>query len=534
MTPFALLLPMMLAAQAADLKSRAEATGYEETSRYDDVQRLGRELLRRSPLLRAASFGKSEEGRDLPLWILADPPAMQPRDVRVSDKPVVLIMANIHGGEVEGKEAAQHIARRLAGGDLRGLLERLVVLIAPIYNADGNERISTDNRVAQHGPVGGVGVRANAKSLDLNRDFMKLASAEARALVGLFNEWDPHLVVDLHTSNGSYHAYHLTYSPMLNPNADARLMAYQRERMLPTIAAAMREKHNYRTYYYGNVAGAGAARAWRTFDHRPRFGNNYVGLRHRLAILSEAYSYLDFRGRVAVTEVFVEEILRYTAEHAATITGLLRRVDQDTVRRGLNPQPAQLGVEFQAQALPGVVDILLGGVERRKNPRSGREMTAMVESQVTPTPMPDFGQFAATRAVALPRAYLLRNEPDLRGAIENLRAHGIAVEELLEPLTEEVDSFEIEAVQRAERPFQGRNEVRLQGRGKKERVTFPAGTLLVRTAQPLGTLAFYLLEPESDDGLVTWGFFDSALAAGRTAPVYKLFRDLPAASRLVK
>ena len=160
-------LTPMTQAQDDRLKSRAELTDYEETSRYDDVSRVIGELQRRSPLLRVESFGKSAEGRDLPLLILADPPAAHPR---AAGRTVVFVMANIHAGEVEGKEAMLGLARRLALGDLRPLLRRLVVLVAPIYNADGNERVSPENRAQQYGPPGGVGTRENARGLDLNRD----------------------------------------------------------------------------------------------------------------------------------------------------------------------------------------------------------------------------------------------------------------------------------------------------------------------------------------------------------------------------
>src|SRR5262245_56709330 len=161
----ALLFPALAPAQDRDasLKSRAERTNYEETSRYDDVLGFFAELQRRSDLVRVEAFGRSQEGRALPLVILADPPASQPRDVRASGKPVGFVSANIHAGEVEGKEAAQHFARRVALGDLRPLLDKLVLLIAPIYNADGNEKFDPRNRTAQNGPVGGVGVRENVR-----------------------------------------------------------------------------------------------------------------------------------------------------------------------------------------------------------------------------------------------------------------------------------------------------------------------------------------------------------------------------------
>jgi hypothetical protein len=539
---------IMPQAEIDQLKTRAEQTNYEETSRYEDVTRFIGELQKRSDKLRVESFGKTEEGRDLPLMIFADPPISQPRDARASGKPVIFIQANIHAGEVEGKEASLSLARRIATGDLRSLLNNLIILIAPIYNADGNEKFSLNNRTAQNGPIGGVGTRENAKGQDLNRDYMKLETAEANALVGLFNRWDPHLTVDLHTTNGSYHGYHLTYSPTLNPNADARLIAFERNKMLPAVARATLKTHKFRTYYYGNYAtmermnreidtfemqrsGREAQPAdkpetkiWRTFDHRPRFGNNYCGLRNRLTILSEAYSYLDFKGRVAVTEAFVEEIFKYSALHAGEITALIKAVDDDA-SRGRAGVKVQQGVAFELKPLDKPVDILVGEVEKVKNPRSGKMMTAMIENKFTPTPMPDYGLFTATKSIATPRAYLFRNEEGMKTIIAKLLAHGVAIEELTEPLTTEVESFVIDDVKKAARAFMGHAEVKLKGRLQKETAQFPAGSILVRTSQPSASLIFYLLEAESDDGFVNWNFLDPYLEKGKTYPIYRLTTD---------
>jgi hypothetical protein len=542
---------IMANAQNNSLKSRAELTNYEETSRYEDVLQFISELQKRTDILRVESFGKTVEGRDLPLMIFADPPVSQPREARASGKPIVFIQANIHAGEVEGKEAMLHLSRRIVTGDLKSLLAKLIILVAPIYNADGNEKISTDNRTAQNGPIAGVGTRENAKRLDLNRDYMKLESPEANALVSLFNRWDPHLTVDLHTTNGSYHGYHLTYAPTLNPNADARLIAFERNKMLPAITRTMLKAHNFRLYYYGNFAtkermntelnnfeiqrsGRAAQPAdkpdtkiWRTFDHTPRFGNNYVGLRNRLTILSEAYSYLDFKGRVAVTEAFVEEIFKYAALHADEIAALLKRVDEDAVKGKLQPQ----GVKFELKALDKPVSILVGEVEKVKNPKSGKMMTAMIENKITPMPMPDYGLFAATKSLPVPRAYLFRNEDGMKTVTAKLLAHGIAVEELTEQVSLEVESFVIGQVKKG-RTFQGHQPISLEGNAKKESTQFPAGSILVRTTQPSAALIFYLLEAESDDGFVNWNFLDSYLEKGKTYPIHKLFGDVKAASRL--
>jgi hypothetical protein len=537
------------------LVTRPEATHYEETSRYKDVLDFFNSLEKSSALVRLENFGYTQEGRALPLAIISEPPTSQARDSRDSGKTIVLLLADIHAGEVEGKEAAQIISKRLVNGDLRPLLKRLIVLVVPIYNADGNERISVTNRTEQNGPIGGVGVRENAQRLDLNRDFMKLDSPEARALVGLLNQWDPHISVDLHTTDGSYHGYHLTYSIPLNPATDPALADFHRNKMMPALGNAMLKKHHFRTYYYGNFSTAEAAassgggefrpvprrpdstnqaKVWLAFSPQPRVGINYIGLRNRFAILSEAYSYLDFRGRIEVTEAFVEEILRYAYAHDTEIRALTSALDLRTIERGQLTEPFRLGVEFEARPLPKPVEILSGEVTRVKNPRSGADMIAMIEDKVHPAKMRDYGTFAAKRTVPAAPAYLIERESGGDVVLAKLLAHGIAVETLTEPLTMEVQRYMVSKTTRSTRAVQNHFTVKLAGDYKSESKSFPPGTLLVRTAQPLGLLAAYLLEPESDDGLATWGFFDNFIGEGKPFPVSKAMQAPAVAARRLK
>ncbi len=521
-------------AQQPDLRTRAELTNYEETSNYADIQRVIDGLVSSSPLVHTESFGKTEEGRDLPLLVISDPKVTTPEAARKLGRPLVFVQANIHAGEVEGKEVVLVLARRLTSGDLKPLTRQLVILIAPNYNADGNEKVNVQNRTAQYGPVAGVGTRENSKALDLNRDYMKLDSLEARSLVGLMNKWDPHVLIDLHTTNGSYHANHLTYSPILNPNADPRLIEFTRERMLAPIRAAMLKNHNWRTYYYGNFApedggGRESSRVdpanpgnvtWRTFDHRPRFGNNYAGLRNRIAILSEAYSYLDFKGRVDVTEDFVDEIWKSVAANAKQIMSLTAQADRQFTAPE-NATPVELGLDFEIRALPEKVGVFVGDVKKVLNPRSGKEMLAMTDMAV-PVSMKDYGVFAATRSAAMPKGWLIPTNPRLTAAIERLRWHGLKVEEVTTSAQVSVERFTIADYVRVERVFQGRREARLKGIFEKAQLSVTPGALFVPADQPLARLAFYLLEPESDDGLVTWNIIEEGLAAGQTYPIYRV------------
>jgi hypothetical protein len=394
------------------------------------------------------------------------------------------------------------------------------------------------NRTAQNGPVNGVGTRENGKGLDLNRDYMKLDTAEARSLVGLMNKWDPHVLVDLHTTNGSYHAYHLTYSPILNPNADPRLIEYTKSRMLAPIRLAMLKTHNWRTYDYGNFApedrgGRENARVdpanpgtttWRTFDHRPRFGNNYAGLRNRIAILSEAYSYLDFKGRIAVTEDFVEEIYKSVAANAKQIMTLVAQADR-TFTAPANAKPVELGVDFSITSSGEKVDIMVGDVTRVANPKSGREMNVMAPMAVA-VPMKEYVTFTAMRTLAMPRGWVIpensAENPRLARAISHLRLHGIRIQEIAADTQLAVERFSISDITKQPKPFQGHQEARLKGAFAPAQLTVGAGSLYIPANQPLARLAFYLIEPESDDGLVTWNVIDEGLAAGQTYPIYRV------------
>lgn len=533
-----LLMTMSTNASQSNLQSRAERTNYEETSRYADVMEFIAGLQHLSANVKLETFGMTNEGRALPLVILANPVINSPAEAAASGKPVVFIMANIHAGEVEGKEACQHLMRDIVTGPLGSLLDHIVLLVAPIYNADGNEKIDILNRTAQNGPAGGVGTRENARQMDLNRDFMKIESPEARGLIeNVFNRWDPHVIIDLHTTNGSYHGYALTYSPCLNPNADQKLVAFAREKLLPEVTRTLKTRHKYNTYYYGNFVDdknpvrelaadkSTDPKAWATFDHRPRFGNNYIGLRNRIAILSEAYSYLDFRARVDVTDKFVRAILQYVANHASEVISLVRDADRHAVATETTAGNENgFGTRFELKMSPKPVEILVGSVTKTTDPRTNKPRL-QATNEARPVKMTEYGEFQAMARTKAPAAYLLK--PEMKDVVALLRVHGIVVETIKQEESLDVEQYTIKQVTQAPRAFQGHKETRLTIEAGSAKETFPAGSFLVSMQQPKAALIFYLLEAESDDGLVNWNYLDRVFertAKESTPSIYPVYR----------
>jgi hypothetical protein len=543
-----------LAAQAqkpsiADLKTTAEASGFKSTSTYDDVVKFMKAVDDASPAIFFTTYGTTHEGRAMPMAVvgtgLEDGSAAA---VKASGKLRVHIQGNIHAGEVEGKESAQILLREFALGQHRDWLQSMVFLVTPIFNADGNEKFAATNRQRQNGPINGMGTRPNAQGLNINRDFMKLDTPEGRAFVKLWVDYDPQIGFDLHTSDGSFHGYYLTYSPPLNPNTSDTIMKVMKDEWFPFVTRTIKAKHGWDTFYYGNVAtpggrGRGRGRGsetgaptgqpaaasqppspsatasqggagppeWRTFEHLPRFHNSYVGLRNRFALLSEAYAYATFEDRIKATNYFMEEALNFAHQNAARIRKLAADADKERIAGTTLATSARI-------KRGGMIEILMGEVEDETNPVSGAVMNRR-KNVVRPEQMVDMLWFEPVTTETVPAAYYV--PLTATKAVDHLKAHGIQMKEMAP--AGGVEGFGITG-NTAAQTFEGHTIRRLEGKwGTK--VDLVPGTKYweVRTDQPLGRLAFYLLEPMSDDGLVAWNFLDETLKEA-TAAHYPILR----------
>lgn len=537
-------------------RTQAERTGFLETSSHASVVAFLDSLTRLGRPITSGVMGKTTEGRELPYLIVSRPHFSTPADVRGSGRPVVFVQGNIHSGEVEGKEALQSLVRDLLLDPKPNVLDSIVLIALPNYNADGNERLAPQarSRGAQNGPEM-VGTRPNATGLNLNRDYMKADAPETRASLTMFNTWDPHVLVDLHTTNGSYHGYNLTYAPSLNPAAELRGAtfggAWARDSFLPELRRRIRARHGVETFDYGGFAGGdggrggrgGAGRGappptgitpttppteWRTYEHTPRFGTNYYALRGRISVLSEAYSHDPFEKRVRSTYAFVRELLSLVAEKRESVIGLARRSDDALLRgtAGLNAVPVRAVMSQAPDEQPVVYEEIerMGDSTRYEagmplgSRRTGRFRTANMKI---------FDRFTPTLTRPAPWGYALA--PTDTAAINLARLHGLQLMRLgAEWSGDAGPQFVVDSTVIAPQAFEGHRMVRLVGRWEPGRpVTLAQGTIVVRTAQPLGVLAMYLLEPESDDGLVAWDIANRSSGSAGTAPVVRLATPLP-------
>jgi len=522
--------------------TRAEASGFTETSTYADVMTFIETLRLQSSDVYVTSLGKSAQGKDLPLVILSRPMVKTPADARRLGRPVVYIQGNIHGGEVEGKEALLALMRDLELDQYKNVIDSLVILAAPIYNADGNDAMGPQERTrgAQNGPAI-VGQRANGQNFDLNRDYVKAEAPETRAALQLFKDWEPDVLIDLHTTDGSYHGYALTWSPPLNPAA--RFSGpFTRDTVLPSLADALRRNRRLETFPYGNFESLDTLnrrdtlnRSWVTYDHRPRYGTNYYGLRGRIAVLSEAYSHDPFKQRIASTYAFVNDLLSLLAENRDDVLDVGREADRHTTAFGTTPNTSpRIAIRSRFTTNPRVAEVLVEDLIRTGDTvrtEAGLRPGFRRAPKVRGVKMPIVDRFEASLDQTLPYAWII---PAAQAALlEPLQRHGVFVEQLAERATLRAERFSIDSISRGQ-AFQGHQETRLSGRWASDSVTIDAGSYVVRGGQPLGILALYLLEPQSDDGLATWNFLDAWLQPGGAYPVLRVTERFAAPLRPVR
>jgi hypothetical protein len=562
--------------------TRAERTNFTETSHYDDVVVFIDSLKTLGAKIITGSIAKTVEGRDLPYVIASRPLISTPAEARRLNRPVAYIQANIHAGEVEGKEAMQSLLRDLLFDKKKNELDSIVLIVQPIYNADGNEKFAQQerNRGAQNGPEL-VGTRQNASGWNLNRDYIDADAPETRGSLAMLNQWNPDVFMDLHTTDGSIHGYALTYSPPLTPTA-VNVVPYAAKTMLPAIRERMREREGFEVTDYGDFSRTGVARgqrgaargtpdtsaagrgrrgggfgggrggpsleqiiadsipttgwAFSTYESLARYGTNYYGLRNRIGILSEAFSHDPFARRVASTYDFVSEILSYLAEHKTEIINLGKQGDAKVAAWAKSPAsspPLALKSRMDTTRIEDVrVEVItpLTDSTKREPGMGARQRTGVIKL----VKMPVMAGFTPTLTSTLPYAYAF----DAKAAhdiLPVLKVHGIVVDQLDASVTASTQSFRVDSVIDRGRSETSRMLKDVDGAWSDAASrTLAAGTYVVPAGQPYGLLAFYLLEPQSEDGLAQWSFFDDILAAHNEFPIIRITKPMTVRSHAVR
>jgi murein tripeptide amidase MpaA len=473
----------------------SEAANFETTPSYAATRAWLDRLVAASPLLRIETFGRTPQGRDLYAVVASRPGP--------SRKPVVLAQAGIHSGEIDGKDAGLMLLRDIALRGKAHLLDRADLIFVPIFNADGHERASPFNRPNQRGPRS-QGWRTTAQNLNLNRDYLKADTPEMRAMIGLLRKYRPALYLDLHVTDGTDYQYDITFafpgwagyyahSPAIGRWLDR---SYR-----PAVTSALARAGHIPGLYIDAVDARDPDKGIRLNADSPRYSTGYGDLARIPTVLLETHSLKPYRQRVLGTYIFIEESLRLAGSEGAAIEAAVAadrasRPSTEVLTWKAAPKPLYVIPDFK-----GVAHV------KYRSPASGGNEVRYLGRSITQR-MPVLGQ-VADKVVTLPASWWVpATKPEV---IALLKLHGIAFETLPSATTKTIDMVRLKspALKSADEghvPLAAESYVHTL-----RQETFPAGSVRVPSAQPLGLLAAAMLEPESPDSLLAWNFFPEIL-----------------------
>jgi hypothetical protein len=516
---------------SSDLITTPEVSNYQKTSTYADVIGFINAIQSKSNLVHLEFMGKSKEGKDIPVVIMANPKVSSPEEAVSSGKPVMYVQANIHAGEVEGKEVLQQLMRDILLGDKKHLLENQIIIFAPIYNTDSNDKMEQGRRPSQEDSPVEVGIRANSQGLDLNRDGIKMEAFETKGLIqNIILKWNPEMLVDLHTTNGTWHGYGVTYAPSYHYAGEKGPYDFTWDTMLPSIVKSIDKNYGVKLGPYGgySLRQGWPAKAIYTYNHHPRYIVNQMGLRNKVGILSEAFAHDRFYKRMNGTYGFVAEILEYTNTNGKKMASINAKATQDAINNVINNAgKVKKGVRFKMAPLENRFNLRTYDYSAYKN--EAGENKYIRSGKIIEIPnVENYSKFEPRVSSTLPRGYFIPKS--MNQIADHLKAQGVKVVELKKSKRAVGEVFIVNTLKNSKRKFEGHNMATVEGEFVSKTRTFRKGDYWIDMAQPLSNLIFYMLEPQSDDGLVTWNFFDNYFEENEVSkktveyPIFKYYK----------
>jgi hypothetical protein len=514
-------LPGSIRAQsAADWETPAEKSEYTTTPRYEATMAYLSSLAAAAPgQLRVETFGKTGEGRDLVLAVASKDGVFDPDAIHRAERPIVLVLNAIHAGEMDGKDSCLALLRDMVATKSRAaLLDRAVVAVVPIYNADGHERFGPFNRINQNGPKES-GWRTTAINLNLNRDFMKADAPETRAFLRLWNRWLPDYLVDDHVTDGADYQYDITLGVDSGPDSPPAILAWQSEVVLPFVLRSANAAGHVAGPLIGLKEAADPSKGVGLWPALPRYSIGYSILQNRPSMLVEMHMLKDYRTRVTGNYETLRALLEVINRDAGKLVRMNREADAATIAAGKASSRVAFPLLLESDGSTEPFRYRTYRTQSSKSEISAAKRLTYTKEPIEMT-IPREVRFRVKKSVVPPAAYIVPTQ--WTELIDLLAAHGIAFVRTDRVWQGEVETERCEHPRWHPSPFEGRQVLFSPGEGTpeskaglgecrtvRELVSFPAGSAVVVLDQRSAKVAIHLLEPSAPDSAVAWGFFNA-------------------------
>lgn len=502
-----------------DLQTPFEQGNGNQTTTWEACIAFYFALAERFPnVLRFLQIGVSDAGVPLHAGIVSADGVFERERIKSEARPVFFNNNGIHPGEPEGVDACMALVRDFCMEPARlAALGRTVFLFVPLYNVDGSINRANTSRVNQDGPEA-FGFRGNSRHLDLNRDFIKCDSLNAKAFNQLFVAWDPDVMVDTHTSNGADYPYTMTLIHTQADKLGGELGAFLRAEMLPEIYRAM-EARGWPVCPYVNPIKDSPDQGIAEFLEVPRFSTGYAALHHTIGFMPETHMLKPFADRYAAMRALVETALGFTVAHAERIQGLRQAARQQ------GTQQTQWPVSWKLDETKSSKLRFKGyAAKYRKSVLGDYLRLSYDKSQPWDSEIDYYNRFVEDVVVQTPRAYVVPQQ--WREVIERLQWNGVQMERIEEVRQVSAQYYRIKALISRPGPYEGHlfhDEVALEKHSTTAELR--AGDFLVPLNQARARYAIETLEPQAHDSFFRWGFFNAILEKKEAFSDY-VFEDL--------
>jgi len=470
-------------------------------------------------MFRLTAVGSTDSGEPLHVAVLSKDGLFDPQQIRQAGKRILLINNGIHPGEPEGIDATVLLLRDyLSKPELQTALENVVIVVIPVYNIDGCLNRNSYSRANQEGPES-YGFRGNARNYDLNRDFVKCDSRNARSFNQIFRTWNPDVFVDNHTSNGADYQYVMTLIATQHNKLEAPLGQFLQETMLPALYGDMKQRNWEMIPYVDSPAEIPDSGIVGFCDYG-RYSTGYAALWNTIGFMPETHMLKPFKDRLWSTYAFMDVVIHFVNTYHAELGKARASAFEHTRNKSefvldyAMDQNKRDTLQFKGYA-----------AKYKPSEVSGLPRLWYDRSEPFTKAIPYYNYFKPLVTVKKPLAYIIPQawEP----VIERLALNGVVMERLDRDMTLETESYYL-------RDFKTRNSweghyfhYEIQMEKKTMQRGFHKGDYLVYTNQDANRYLMETLEPQAPDSWVAWNFFEPVLMQKEYFSAY-VFEDLAA------
>lgn len=490
--------------------NKLTSTTYEECINYY------KQLDEKYDIIKMKEEGETDIGRPLHLVIISKDKNFEPVETGNREKAVLLINNGIHPGEPDGIDASMMFACDLAEGKYPGLLDKVTIIIIPVYNIDGSMNRNNFTRANQVGPTE-YGFRGNMQNRDLNRDFIKCDTKNARSFIKIFGKWKPELFVDTHTTDGADYKYSMTYIATQHNKLESPLNGFLTNNLVPYLEEDMKKK-NFEMFPYVNTLKSTPDSGIVEFPETPRYSTGYTSLFNTIGFVSESHMLKTHEERVYASYEFLVSLLKKANESSSII--LQNKIKADENSSGKNEF-----VLIWKLDTTKITRVIFKGYEAKYKPSkiSGFERLYYDKSMPYEKEINFYNNYIPGVTVTKPDAYIIPQ--GWWQVIELLKLNNIKMERIDEDKTLEAENYYIQKFDTRSAPFEGHYlHSNVELKTVKQERKFYKGDYIIYTNQKCNNFIMHVLEPQSPDSYFNWGFFDAILQQKEYFDPY-LFED---------